>query len=73
MRGSPRSRASLVAILLNSEGLILVAFSEIRLIGFLVVTEGQYCVSQSWRGLEGDDELFELQLRRRVASGTFTM
>jgi hypothetical protein len=56
---SERRRARLVALLLDFERPVLLAYSGIRLVGFLLLPDGKPYVSESWRGLGVDEELWE--------------
>jgi hypothetical protein len=59
LRRSERRRAKLVARLLDVERPIIVAYSGIRAVGYLMPPTGQPFVSASWRGLGVDVELVE--------------
>jgi hypothetical protein len=57
LRRAERRRAKLVARLLDLERPIIVAYSGIRAVGYLMPPTGEPFVSASWRGLGVDVEL----------------
>jgi hypothetical protein len=59
LRRAERRRARLVARLLDVERPIIVAYSGIRAVGYLMPPGGEPFVSSSWRGLGVDVELQE--------------
>lgn len=52
-------RASLVEILMNPTRPVLVAYSGIRAVGYLVAADDSPYVAESWRGLGVDVELLD--------------
>jgi hypothetical protein len=58
-RRAERRRARLVSRLLDPERPIVVAYSGIRAVGYLMPPTGEPFVSASWRGLGVDVELQE--------------
>jgi hypothetical protein len=50
-------RAGLVALVLDPEHPVLVAYSGIRAVGYLVMPDGDPWITPSWRGLGADAEL----------------